>query len=73
MTITNEKRNEVVLKTKILKEATSTLKNEFVGIDDVIDNVVNSIKPYYFFSEYLKRPLVINIWGLTGTGKNIIN
>ncbi len=72
MNITAEKKKEIVTKTKILNEVQAKLKEEFIGIDNVIDDLANSIKPYYFFSEFLKRPLLINIWGLTGTGKTSV-
>lgn len=72
MIITDEKKQEIIYKTKILDEAQLTLKKEFIGIDNIIEQLINSIKPYYFFSEFLKKPLVINIWGLTGTGKTSI-
>jgi len=69
MKITSDKKEEILFKTKILNNAIDVLKKEFIGIDSIIDQVINSIKPYYFFSEYLRKPLVVNLWGLTGTGK----
>lgn len=60
-----------MIKTKIkkLEETKEKLKKEFVGIDDVIDRVITSISPWYLTPEVLERPLVVSLWGLTGTGK----
>lgn len=53
---------------KIIK-AVEVLKREFVGIDSIIDGVVANIKSWYMFPELYKHPLVINLFGMTGTGK----
>jgi len=45
------------------------LKQEFIGIDSIIDQVMNNIKPWYMFPELNERPVVINLWGMTGCGK----
>jgi hypothetical protein len=58
----NEKKNN-------LEELKVHLKKDFVGIDTIIDNVVDSMTPFYLFPDSLKRPIVINLWGMTGTGK----
>jgi cell division protease FtsH len=47
-----------------------TLKSEFVGIDSVIDKVFEWIGPWYMFPEMQEKPLVINLWGITGVGKS---
>lgn len=45
------------------------LKDEFHGIDEVIDQVLDAISGWYCFNALQNKPLVINLWGLTGTGK----
>ncbi len=45
------------------------LKKEYVGIDKVIDEVISAITPYYIFPDSLKKPIIVNLWGMTGTGK----
>lgn len=52
-----------------LKKASKYLKSEFVGIDDIIDKFINSIKIWYILPEIQSRPLIVNLWGITGVGK----
>lgn len=56
-------------KIKKLQETKMKLKSEFVGIDEIIDKVIDSITPWYLTPEVLERPVVVSLWGLTGTGK----
>lgn len=53
-----------------LMEARTVLKNEFTGIDAVIDQVADTITPWYLFPQLQDRPTIINLWGLTGVGKS---
>ena len=64
-----ERQAEITEKQDTLNQTKQTLKEEFVGIDQVIDYVVNSISSWYLFPEIQEKPLVINLWGLTGVGK----
>lgn len=52
-----------------LNKLTRTLKRKFVGIDEVIDEVVLSIEAWYLMPELLTRPTIVNLWGTTGVGK----
>ncbi len=45
------------------------LKARFVGLDGVIDQFVDNIRIWYEASDLMERPLIVNLWGLTGTGK----
>lgn len=45
------------------------LKELFFGIDNQIDKIVEYIKAWYITPEIITRPLIINLWGLTGVGK----
>ena len=58
--------NEKVIK---LQEAKKVLKTEFIGLDDIIDRIFECISPWYLTPEVLERPIVVSLWGLTGTGK----
>ena len=60
-----EKQNKL----KKLESIKPILKSEFVGIDHIIDNLIVSITPWFVTPEILNRPLVISLWGITGTGK----
>jgi len=54
---------------RILKDAAIHLKKHFVGIDKVIDNVIKNMRIWYITPELLSRPIIINLWGMTGVGK----
>ena len=56
-------------KNQRLIEITVQLKNEFIGIDQIIDQLVYAVKPWYLAAELQESPLVINLWGMTGVGK----
>src|SRR5690606_5931880 len=45
-------------------------KREYIGIDRVIDQVVDAISPWYLFPDLQEKPVIINLWGLTGVGKS---
>lgn len=65
-----QRQEEVLKKQETLQRAKQTLKSEFVGIDAVIDDVVDTISSWYLFPDMQEKPLVINLWGLTGVGKS---
>lgn len=54
---------------KTLRNVAVELKKHFVGLDTVIDGVIKNIEIWYCCPELLTRPVVICLWGLTGTGK----
>jgi cell division protease FtsH len=56
-------------KKQTLEDVKVLLKEKFIGIDDIIDKVINSISLWYIIPEYQLRPLIINLWGITGVGK----
>lgn len=60
---------EIKRKNKNLDEAVIKLKNDFIGIDEQIDQVINNIRSWYLYPELQSRPLVISLFGMTGTGK----
>jgi len=69
-----EDKNKFLLKNKTLLFAKEQLKSEFVGLDDVIDELIELIEPWYLFPNGQLRPQVINLFGMTGTGKtSLIN
>ena len=45
------------------------LKQEFVGIDYIIDDLLDYIQIWYLMPEILTRPIIVNLWGMTGVGK----
>ncbi len=61
---------ELLSKKKILEKAATILKQEFVGIDGVIDEIIHSVESWYVYPLGQTRPTVINLWGMTGVGKS---
>jgi cell division protease FtsH len=57
-----KKKDETLLMVK------DELKKQFIGIDDVIDQVINAVRVWYLMPELMTRPLIVNLWGLTGSG-----
>src|SRR5690606_19384269 len=55
-----------------LNSIATTLKNEFFGLDEIIDKIITYIKPWYIYPELLTRPVIINLWGMTGVGKTAL-
>ena len=64
------KKSELVKRHLKLAETKSYLKSLFFGIDPVIDQVVDSLTSWFFFPENQTRPLIVNLWGMTGVGKS---
>ena len=69
MNLSLEQKNSIIEKHKKLESIKPILKEDFMGIDSTIDQIVDAMRPFYIFPETLKRPLVINLWGMTGVGK----
>jgi len=56
-------------KQNVLLTAQSELKKSFVGIDPIIDELIHQIRIWYIMPELLSKPVIINLWGMTGVGK----
>lgn len=52
-----------------LERVKAQLKRDFVGIDAVIDNLLDYIQIWYLMPEILSRPIIVCLWGMTGVGK----
>ena len=63
---------EFAHKVELLEKTKAILKAEFVGIDEVIDKIVDNVRSWYTMSFIQERPSVINLWGLTGVGKTSV-
>lgn len=59
-------------KLKKLNDSINTLKKEFIGLDSIIEELRDCITPWYVTPEVIKRPVVISMWGMTGTGKSSV-
>jgi cell division protease FtsH len=72
MKLSNEMQAEIELRTQKLNELKLILKKDFFGIDIIIEQLIDSIEPWYIFSEFNSRPYIINLWGMTGCGKTAV-
>jgi len=52
-----------------LRACAAQLKTELFGIDEVIDRVIDSVRTWYVLPQCITRPVIVCLWGLTGTGK----
>ncbi|MCC6370551.1 MAG: hypothetical protein IT236_06035 [Bacteroidia bacterium] len=59
-------------KKEVLNKVTQKLKEKFIGLDTVIDEVMNLVTAWYLFPSAQLRPTVINLWGMTGSGKSAL-
>lgn len=62
-----EKHIEV--KRQRLEFAKKELKEHFVGIDSLIDQLIDYAEVWYSTPEILSRPMIVCLWGPTGVGK----
>ncbi|AZA78244.1 AAA family ATPase [Chryseobacterium sp. G0186] len=62
-------KEEIQKKKKKLDDCKAFLKKEFIGIDKIIDDLMEYLQIWYLMPEILTRPVVINLWGMTGVGK----
>ncbi|MDA3905142.1 MAG: hypothetical protein PF484_03615 [Bacteroidales bacterium] len=62
--------SEIVQRQEILNSTKQQLKKEFIGIDQVIDDAIDSLSSWYLFPNLQDKPVVVNLWGLTGVGKS---
>jgi len=69
---TEQYKKHLQEKKEVLNNTVAQLKKEFIGINSVIDQIANAITPWFFFPEMQDRPVIINLWGLTGIGKTSV-
>src|SRR6201996_4923111 len=64
-----ELRGQLAQKNRQLQDVAAQLKTELFGIDAIVDRVVDSMRAWYLMPELIARPVIVCLWGLTGTGK----
>lgn len=64
-----ELREQLAQRSRQLQEIAAQLRTELFGIDAVIDRVIDSVRAWYVLPELVSRPVIVCLWGLTGTGK----
>lgn len=65
----NELKDAIAQRTARLHEVAEELKAELFGIDAIIDRVIDAVRAWYVLPEIVQRPVIVCLWGLTGTGK----
>lgn len=61
--------DELTIRQAQLQNIAAELKQELFGIDDIIDKVIHAIAAWYVWPDVITRPVIVPLWGLTGTGK----
>lgn len=69
MKISKEDKEEIFRRKEILEVARVGLKKEFIGLDDIINELIDLIESWYLFPSGQIRPTIINLFGMTGVGK----
>lgn len=52
-----------------MEKVVAQLKHEFIGLDNLIDRMAEPLSAWLMAPEWQMRPRLINLWGMTGTGK----
>lgn len=62
-------KNDFLNKQAVLDNARKILKQEFIGINEIIDEIIDNVSSWFFLPDLQEKPVVVNLWGLTGVGK----
>lgn len=65
----NALREHIAQRNAQLDAIAGELKCELYGIDHAIDRVIDSVRAWFVLPEIISRPVIVCLWGLTGTGK----
>ena len=68
-TIMHLNTEEINRKNQIVDNTIIALKKEFIGIDKQIDEIMDNVRTWYVYPQLQIRPIVINLWGMSGVGK----
>ena len=63
---------ELIARKHKLEQVGCALREKFLGLDEIIEEVMSLVMPWYLFPEAQLRPTSINLWGLTGSGKTAL-
>ncbi|WAC70924.1 AAA family ATPase [Roseateles sp. SL47] len=69
MSNSQEWRQTLTQRHQHLQQVAIQLKTELFGIDAIIDRVIDSVRAWYVLPALVTRPVIVCLWGLTGTGK----
>src|SRR5262249_3925451 len=62
-------RSPIAGRAEQLHRTGAPLKTELSGSDATTDRVLDAIRAWYVLPELVQRPVIVCLWGLTGTGK----
>lgn len=62
-------QGRIALRSDTLARVREELRAELFGIDAIIDRVIDAVRAWYVLPEVIQRPVIVCLWGLTGTGK----
>jgi cell division protease FtsH len=65
-------KNNFFEKQKVLESARIQLKTEYIGINSIIDEIVDNVSSWFLLPELQEKPVIVNLWGLTGVGKTSV-
>ena len=68
-----EHRQRIVDAVESVESARIGLKKIYRGIDPIIDRICDLVLPWYAVPEGVTRPIIICLWGMTGTGKTSLD
>lgn len=64
--------NDLKDKNVLIDNIINKLKSEFIGIDEQIDSIMDSVRTWFLFPFLQERPLIVNLWGMSGCGKTAL-
>ena len=62
-------RDVIAARNEKLEQTKTSLKARFVGIGPIVDELIDAMRVWWLMPEVLSRPVIINLWGMTGVGK----
>ena len=62
-------RTRMAQRQLLLAEAAATLKAELFGLEELVDRTIDAVRAWFLLPELIERPVIVCLWGLTGTGK----
>lgn len=62
-------RIELLEKKATLEQVRDQLKEEFIGLDTSIDQLIDKIASWYNFSHMQEQPRIVTLWGAKNSGK----
>ena len=62
--------NQIHEQREKLQTVAEQLKREFIGLDKIIDQIIEGVMAWACVPGVQERPTIISLWGLTGVGKS---